>query len=412
MEKILIVDDSDSFTGLLKNRIESELDFQVIRAASYLEAEGIINNNGEFFVGVIDSDLPDAPEGKALDLAIANEIPSIVITGGFDEEVRKICWSKRVIDYILKEGPYSLEYIIALIRRISLNRSTKILVVDDSSAVRKYIRALLEIHRYNVFEAADGVEALQVLAENQDVRLVITDYNMPVMDGFELLNKIRMHNSQDEVAVIGISSMEDEVLSARFIKNGANDFIKKPFSNEEFYCRVTQNINLIEKIMEIKDSANKDFLTGLFNRRYFYDIGGVLYENAKRQNLTVTVAMIDIDNFKKTNDSYGHLAGDEVLKRVALRLRNSFRATDIVARFGGEEFCVIACNMASGQEFRLFDSVRESIERMEINVAGGTIKTTISVGVCRELDSLEEMIKKADAKLYKAKTGGRNKVTL
>ena len=130
-------------------------------------------------------------------------------------------------------------------------------------------------------------------------------------------------------------------MSARFIKVGANDFITKPFQPEEFYCRVTQNIDLIEKTQALVDAATKDFLTGLYNRRFFFEKGVGKLERARRERKSVALAMLDIDHFKSVNDTYGHDVGDEVLQVVSKTLQDSARADDLVARLGGEEFCVL-----------------------------------------------------------------------
>jgi diguanylate cyclase (GGDEF)-like protein len=231
------------------------------------------------------------------------------------------------------------------------------------------------------------------------------------MDGIQLTKKIRRRYNKDQVAIIGISAQEKKILSAHFIKNGANDFIHKPFLSEEFYCRVTQNIELLERIEKIKELSNKDYMTGLYNRRYFFESGRKLFKKAEKQNYSIVIAMVDIDFFKQINDTYGHDAGDEVIKNVSGILKKRFRESDIVSRFGGEEFCILAMNMEPKHSFMLFEELRKMIEISEIRVGDKTIQTTVSIGVCATpLSSLDEMIKQADLMLYKAKKAGRNRV--
>lgn len=335
METILIVEDSRFFGSVLKKRLESDTDFEVSWARSYVEAEALLVGQGDFFMGLLDLNLPDAPKGEVVDLVLGRNIPAIVFTGEMTDRVREKIWAKNVIDYVLKEDTRSLDYILSLVQRIRKNMSVKVLVVDDSRLSRKIVCKLLHEHRYIVFEAEDGDEALHLLERHPDIRLVITDYNMPNMDGFELTRSIRSRFRRDELSIIGLSGQESNFLSAQFIKSGANDFITKPFLHEEFYCRVTQAVEMVENVMKIKDMSNKDYLTGLYNRRFFFEIGYKMFARARRNNGTIIVALLDIDFFKKINDGYGHDIGDRVLVNLAKLLQTRFRQTDVVSRFGG-----------------------------------------------------------------------------
>ncbi len=414
MSQILLVEDSDFFGTIVKKEIETKLNFEVVWVKTYSETLKLLNDNKkDFFIGLLDLNLPDAGDGEIVDMVISKNIPSIVFTGEFSDEVRDHIWSKRVIDYVLKEGPHNITYLISLIRNIFRNKKIKVLVVDDSKFSRKQICDLLTVHRYNLFEASDGIQALKIIEKNPDIKMVITDYSMPNMDGFKLTNKIRLRHSKDELAIIGISALGGNILSAKFIKNGANDFISKPFLTEELYCRISQNIDIIEQFDIIKKLSNRDYLTGLCNRRYFFETGDKYYENMDKQQMSVTIAMIDIDDFKRINDTFGHEAGDKVITNVAHALRDNFRKTDIVSRFGGEEFCVLAKNMDQYYANKVFNQVRKTIENSEVDIDGKKITVTVSIGVCSELmESLEAMIKQADLCLYKAKQEGKNMVVI
>jgi diguanylate cyclase (GGDEF)-like protein len=215
----------------------------------------------------------------------------------------------------------------------------------------------------------------------------------------------------DQMAVIGMSAVGNPILSAKFLKTGANDFVCKPYHEEEFLWRINQNIEMLENIIKLKEVAIKDHLTGLYNRRYFFNAGGNLYENAKRNNLHITIGMIDIDNFKVINDTYGHAAGDQVLQHLSQKLKSNFRSSDIVARYGGEEFIVMTANMAVEKYQAHFEKLRDEIENTPIKTKVGEIHATISIGATTSLgDSLEDMIKESDKFLYRAKAAGRNQV--
>lgn len=414
MEKVLIVEDSKVFARILIRKIEDELFFDACWASNFEEARYLLEENPDghkFFVALLDLHLPDAADGRIVDYVISKGIPAIVFTGDVETEVRDRIWAKKVVDYVSKESPDSLDYLVSLVRRISLNKFVNILVVDDSHTVRNHLVRLLTAHEFIVHEADDGARALSVLERHPEIKVVITDYFMPGMDGVELTRRIRRRHRKDELAVIGISAYGNTILSARFIKNGANDFLNKPFSSEEFYCRVTQNLEMLEYIQKLRETSIRDPLTGLYNRRHFFEAAKELFTRARRGEETITLAMLDIDHFKKVNDTYGHAVGDEVLKHVAQGLSNRFRGHDVVARLGGEEFCVIATGMEGQQAMAVFNDLRNSIERSKAKCGKTTVGVTISIGICdKPKESVDAMLAAADAALYKAKRTGRNKV--
>jgi diguanylate cyclase (GGDEF)-like protein len=414
MEKVLIVEDSKVFARILIRKIEDELFFDTCWASNFEEARYLLDENPDdntFFVALLDLHLPDAADGRIVDYVISKGIPSIVFTGDVEDEVRDRIWAKKVVDYVSKESPDSLDYLCSLVRRISLNKFVNILMVDDSPTVRNHLVRLLTAHEFIVHEAADGPGALEVLERHPEIKVIITDYFMPGMDGVELTRRIRRQHRKDNLAVIGISAYGNSILSARFIKNGANDFLNKPFSSEEFYCRVTQNLEMLEYIQKLRETSIRDPLTGLYNRRHFFEASACCHARLARGEEPMTMAMIDIDHFKKVNDTYGHAVGDEVLKHVAHGLSNRFRGGDVVARLGGEEFCVVARGLSGQQAMDVFNDLRNSIERSKAKAGRASVGVTISIGICdRPLGSVDAMLAAADAALYKAKRSGRNRV--
>ena len=412
-QRILVVEDNKAVARLISSRVTQELDFITNVAHSYEEARSILDENDSFFLAILDLNLPDAPDGEIVDLVLSREIPSIVLTGTLDDDVRKRILSKNVVDYIVKEGMHAIDYVIHLIKRLRNNRKIKALVVDDTATFRHLISRLLTQHKFNVITANDGLDALEMVKQHPDLKLILTDYEMPNMNGFELVSELRKDFTKDMMAIIGLSANTSETLSAQFLKKGANDFLSKPFLNEEFYCRVTQNVEIVELINEIREASIRDYLTGLYNRRYLYEIGNNLHSNAMRDNLEIAVGMVDIDFFKKINDTYGHDVGDVALKHVANLLTEYVRKTDVVSRCGGEEFCVILTNVDRQRALLVFGKIRKMIEKSEIQADAKIIKLTISCGVCTSIqNSLESMIKRADEMLYEAKESGRNRVVI
>ncbi|MEW6218390.1 MAG: diguanylate cyclase [Thermodesulfobacteriota bacterium] len=410
---VLLVEDSRSLALFVRRKLEAALPVVVTWAQDYREAVAHLASGRDFTLGILDLTLPDAPQGQIVDLAATRGLPAIVFAGQFDERLREELWAKRVVDYVLKESPETIDLLVGLVRRLLRNREIKVLVVDDSRGARQELQELLAIHGYQVFTASSGQEALAVAAQEPDLRLVLADYAMPEPNGVELTRRLRARYSKDQLAIIGLSARADRHLSAMFLKNGANDFVHKPFLAEELYCRVSQNIELIEHIAAIQESSNRDFLTGLYNRRYLFELGENLLASALRGHITLTVAMLDIDFFKRINDTHGHDVGDMVLKHLAGILAKRFRATDVVSRYGGEEFCLLAVNMDRAAVPRVFAEVRDRIAASTLEAGGRTVKVTVSIGVSTVIgSSLEEMIRQADAMLYAAKAAGRDRVVV
>lgn len=414
MQNILIVEDIRVMAAMLKGSLEKRLDVRCTVAADYTHAVGLIDEGSiSFDIALLDMNLPDAAPGAIVDLVVGRGIPVIVFTGEEEADFQDYIWDKGVVDYVFKEGPHSIEYVADVICRIEKNKHVQVLVVDDSKVSREIIAGRLRVHQYQVLEAADGLEALRCLDQNPDITLMITDYHMPNMDGFTLVQRVRAKYGKKKLAIIGVSSEGDTHLSARFIKNGANDFIKKPFSTDEFYCRVTQNVEIIEQMKAIQEAAYRDYLTGLHNRRFFFDAARGWYANAKRGNGNIALAMIDIDCFKHVNDTYGHDTGDAVLVGIAQVIKEHSRASDIVVRFGGEEFCVLLTGAPDGGVSEAFNRLLKAIGSHEMSFGEDTVQVTVSIGVCTSLEeSLEAMINVADKKLYRAKQAGRNRIVL
>ncbi len=411
---ILVVEDSRTFGGMVKKRLETRLSDEVLWLETYADAKAALEeDSSRFSVAVMDLTLPDAPDGEIVELSTSYLIPTIVLTANFDEETRKKMWSKRVCDYVIKRGPHDMNYIVSLVERLTRNREIKVMVVYDSRVLREHVADLLSIHRYKVLQAKDGLEALEVLKNNPDIKLIVADYAMPNMDGLELTERIRRNITKEELAIIGLSVQGDNRLSAMFIKNGANDFLYTPFQSEEFYCRVTQNMDLLEQIEAIRNSAIKDYLTGLYNRRHFFDVGNTVLANARRSDVPIALAMMDIDHFKRVNDTYGHDVGDDILAKISEVMSQRVRKADLLARFGGEEFCIMATHVTEEQAEAFFNELRELIASASIPVGENPLSVTISIGVCAgSRESLDEMITIADGKLYEAKESGRNRVCM
>jgi diguanylate cyclase (GGDEF)-like protein len=410
--KVLIVEDSSVILKVLKHLAKQSLELEPIFATSMAEAQALYEQyKDELFAGIIDLALPDAPNGEMVDFLLEQGFPVIVLTGSYNETRRETLVKQGVVDYVVKESRYSYRYAINMINRLYKNQQIQVLVVEDSKPYRKHIVRLLTVHKYQVLEAEHGLEAMVQLKKYPDIKMVITDYNMPEMDGFELVQAIRRQYEKSDMIIIGLSGEDGGLLSIKFIKNGADDFLNKPFQQEEFYCRITNNIESLEQIQKIQEQANRDYLTSLYNRRYFCEEGEKLLQLAIKNNTEISLVSIDLDFFKSVNDEYGHEAGDLVLKFFSRELENIL-GRFLVARLGGEEFCIIVSGLTNEKVVSLIDGFKQHLAAQIVDVNDDEfVRIAFSAGVSNiKHETLNAMLNQADEYLYRAKEAGRNMV--
>ncbi|ELH7811183.1 diguanylate cyclase [Vibrio harveyi] len=396
--KILVVEDSRAFNNYLQ-QILNQAGYEVLAAESYAEAQSILTYQPELLCAVLDYCLPDAQDGEIIDLVLSHQQKVIVLTAMLQDDAREKMLAKGVLDYILKDSMASVSYLLPLIKRLTNNQQHKCLVVDDSMTVRRHVVQLLEHQYIQTLQAENGQQAIEVIEQNPDITLVLTDHDMPIKDGITMIRELRQKLDKNQLAILGISGSDDHSMTARFLKAGANDFLYKPFNQEEFFCRVHQILDMKEATTDLFRMANQDSLTGLWNRRFLF---GQTCDSDEQRN----IAMLDIDFFKKVNDNYGHDGGDAALVMVANILKIYF-PDDVIARFGGEEFCIQAYGSYDDFVTRL-EQMRQRVEKTPIPYQDDQIQVTISVGVSNIKGNLDQQIKVADDRLYQAKGNGRN----
>jgi len=259
---ILVVEDSRAIAQELQRSIEAAFPVRVEVASSFAGAQARLDSPGELpFLAILDLNLADAPDGEVVDLVRAREVPCLVFTSNLAAETRDRMLAKGVIDYVVKDSravPNILDYI----RRLRRNRAVRVLVVEDSLSFRTYLAKLLRRQMFQVREAADAQAALAEFQAGDPIDLAIIDYHLEGMDGIELVRTLRSRHAREGLPIIAISSSRDPVLTARFIKHGASDFLSKPFEAEEFYCRVDHNVDLAEAFHSLSqaDKVKNQFL--------------------------------------------------------------------------------------------------------------------------------------------------------
>jgi diguanylate cyclase (GGDEF)-like protein len=411
MKKVLVVEDSEMVMKVLRHLLQSKPAYQAIYATNLEQVKQCCEEHQDgFFAALTDLSLPDAPDGEVIDFILSKKIPTIVLTGSYDEKKREQLFAKGIVDYLTKEGRYAYSKAIDMIHRLEKNQDIKVLVVDDSDMSRKHVVNLFKRHLYQVLQAEDGVDAIKVMLENPDIKLLITDYNMPKMDGFELVKNLRYKYDKTDLIMIGVSGESSEALSAKFIKHGANDFLHKPFHPEEFYCRINHNIEFLELVEKIAFNATHDHLTGLYHRAHFFNLGREQHKNARSNNSPLAIAVIDIDAFGRVNAEQSNEQGDYVLKLVAEQLR-SMLSRFLLARADSDIFYLMMAGLDNEKALAFISKVKQLFSSEVFAVNDTNYHFTFSVGVTNQLySSLDEQISRANLLLQRAKEAGGNMV--
>jgi diguanylate cyclase (GGDEF)-like protein len=299
-----------------------------------------------------------------------------------------------------------------------------ILVIDDQESVRKKIKSiLLKANLVDFyFEAKSGLDGIKMLMDKK-VDLVICDVVMPEFDGYKFLISKSTKPEYDEVPVIMLTSEEDIEKKIKGFEHGASDYLTKPFDEGELIARVKAHLKikhlqdeLKEKNAQLQELSGTDDLTKLANRRSFMEQFANEFERAKRYKSGLSFLILDLDFFKQVNDSYGHLAGDSVLVQIANVMKTSVRSSDLVGRYGGEEFGLLLPETGSKGCRVYAERIRKRIEDTRFDAAANQIHVTVSGGIATypeiTVDSVDELWRKADAALYGAKKKGRNRIEI
>ena len=406
---ILIVDDSKTILSSLKHSIQSKLNITVYTAASMKEcADLILKYKGKFSLALLDYNLPDAQNGEIVGFVKKFKIPSILLTGTKLEKDNVVFKNDNLIDYIIKNGSYAMDYSVSVVKRFILNESVEVLVVDDSKTFAAKMEGLCKKYNLKTIVNYSAKDALETIKQRPNVKLILVDYMMPNMDGLEFTMELRKSYKKDEVAIIALSGTSEKEIVASFLKYGANDFLYKDFSDEEFVARVNNNLEVIELFHDTQDKAKKDYLTGLFNRKYLFSEGEEIYRRAKEKKELLSLILLDIDKFKIINDSYGHDVGDEAIKAIAKVLLKYINKDSLIARLGANEFAILLKNRPYVEVFQTFQEIQDVVSETEFKLMDTTLKLTISIGATSLLeDSLDDMFVSADQALFDAKQRDR-----
>jgi len=300
-----------------------------------------------------------------------------------------------------------------------------ILIADDDAMARLRLTHFLNQFGYNVVVCEDGEEAWQRINQPDAPQLLLLDWMMPGMDGVDICRRLRQQEGEHGGYhyTLLLTSRDDSEDVVEGLESGADDYLIKPFKKAELQVRLRAGRRILELQQQLMDARNHfereakiDPLTGVNNRGAIEQLVHSELDRAQREHKSLAIAMIDIDFFKKVNDNYGHLAGDEVLRETVRRLKKELRIYDHIGRYGGEEFLLALPGDGQDDALQLAERLRKSVEIAPVDSPAGIVPVTVSIGVCVVAADFEgnqnQVINQADQMLYKAKESGRNRVKI
>ena len=289
----------------------------------------------------------------------------------------------------------------------------RILIVDDDHFQRALLEMVVKKTGYEVVTAQDGAIAWKMMEEER-FRMVITDWLMEGMDGIELIKRIRAADWPGYTYTLLITAREGRASIIDGLRSGADDYLAKPFDEDELLARIAIGERVLKLEDKLVEQAQRDALTGLFNRRALYDHVRREMHRSARNGLSLGLIMADIDHFKNINDTWGHISGDRVLVHLAGIMREATRAYDHIGRWGGEEFLILLPESDYEKTRIVAERIRSSVEvSPAVAINGQEVHLTVSLGFGafvpgREVQEIEPMISAVDDALYQAKASGRN----
>ncbi|UOD33705.1 diguanylate cyclase [Deferribacteraceae bacterium V6Fe1] len=425
MKKVLIIEDSTFFQEILKKELE-DLNLKTFVASNIQEAKKLLENRHFDFI-TMDVNLPD---GNGLDfcreLKQNNQFYKsqiIIISSEDDALLKKASFHAGAFSYFHKdyvEGNLRkfLKTTISMAQIIT-SSANPVVVIEDSEFQSKYIKSLFDLANISVISFEDVKSSLDFFSNDNNIDLIIVDYYLKDKTCESLIEKIRNNKFYDKVPIIVTTVLEEKEKKYDLFLLGVNDFVEKPFDPSEFFLRIRSHLR-IKSLMDMLDAKNKllsikaitDELTGLFNRRFFWETIIREAERAKREKKTYSILIFDIDNFKLVNDTYGHLNGDKVLVSLADELKKCIRKFDTLARFGGEEFVMLLPNTDKNKASVVAEKILNITRNIKYEFTDKQITVSIGIADSSECSSFEEIIHLADDRLYKAKKNGKNRFEL
>lgn len=413
MLQILHVDRSELFRKVMQeiilrcgHSVKSVATKQEALAYIAQQSVDLIITAMEFNDGDAESFILDLPQASKKD------IPVVVVTSNDSLELRERLFSLGVVDYILKSEvneDHFKHFFTTLSAEDELSRfmrDMRVAILDDSPIILKVVHRILEM---NGFRFADFYVTPRELVESgKTYDLYLVDMVLPELTGDKVISEIRSH--QPNTIIIGMSQFTGEKSIATLLMAGADDYIHKPFDAASLISRIKINVRSYQYKKRLELMAVTDGLTGLYNHRFIFERLEEEIAKVARYGRPLSIIMLDIDNFKQVNDTFGHRAGDEVILSVAHAIMASLRKTDVAGRYGGEEFLVLLPETDLKAAHIVAEKIRNTVALLQFETKDLAVTISAGVAEAEKGESFEALINRADAKLYTAKRNGKNRV--
>ncbi|EPV5182796.1 bile resistance response regulator CbrR [Campylobacter coli] len=408
-KKILLIDDNKMLGKLLAKKIQTTLNCEVDIVFSLAETKALPDD--EYFLTFADLCLPDAPNGEVVDYVLTKNWPVIVLTASNDKATKDKFMDKDILDYIFKESDTCIDQIIDSIVKLERYAKTKVILALSKLPERNEIKKILTQRKFNVLAAAHGEEAMSYLNDNNDVKLIIADANMPVISGSELLSEVRTRFGDHDLGVI-ILGDKDDALESSLLINGANEYLIKPLNKESFNCRLDRCLNYMANMQFLSIYNNLDPISGVKNSNALLNCVEDYLNEISGKEEEFAFAFLDIDNLRNLNEEYGHEIGDKIVKICADEASNEIKGRDIVGRYSPEKICIVLKNVSQERAIKILSRIRVNIKKAGILVNLDEVFFTASIGVvfAKSGDQFETLINKALEALSQAKANGKDRV--
>lgn len=408
--RILIVEDSQFQSQIIQHCLGSNDHILLDCVASHAAAiECLDARDNKYDVALVDLNLPDSGIADCAREILRRNISTIVFSGVEDPELKTELFKLGIIDYIAKDSPVSIDYLQKLVFFLLEQNNKLVLVANKNTRIRNEQVRMLQNLKLSTWACSSHAEAIKLVQQKKDFSLALVGGTANNSDGIDLVRALRSKYKSSQLAIVAIPEPKTDQ-AAQYLRYGANDFLQQPYSPEEFQCRIRSAVQMQQQLHSLEQAATRDFLTNLLNRRAFFEVGDPIFAQAQRNKSHLALAMIDIDHFKKVNDTYGHDVGDQVIQAIAQTLNEQRRSADVLARFGGEEFCLLMPELHKMHAEDLFDRYQKAISEIDFSDIAEDFKVTVSIGIATtSTHSPDQMIKDADEALYEAKESGRNK---
>lgn len=413
MLQILHIDRSELFRKVMQEII-LRCGHTVHSVASKKEALTYLSSNTvDLVITALEFDDGDA-ESLIIDMpqSAKKEIPVVVVTSSDSLELRERLFSLGVVDYILKSDvneEHFKHFFATLSAEDELSRfmrDMKIAILDDSPIILKVVHRILDMNGFRYMDFYGSPQELLKSGKNYDLYLI--DMVLPELTGDKVIKELR--SMQPNAIIISMSQFTGEKSISTVLMAGADDYIHKPFDAASLLSRIKINVRSYQYKKRLELMAVTDGLTGLYNHRFIFERLEEETAKVSRYGRPLSVIMLDIDNFKRVNDTFGHRTGDEVIQSVANSIMANIRKTDVAGRYGGEEFLVLLPETDLKAARVVAEKIRSTVN--QLSFATSALSVTISAGVAEaeKGETFEALITRVDTKLYQAKRNGKNRV--